>query len=113
MAKVDVDAARLAILSVYGAVGDDRAVDTARLILDSGSRVVSWENAAVELSQLPKPVQCGAEVENSSIRVTCRSVSSDYLAVYQYQLDDLGQQEGPIGSLVREPAESCQAELAR
>jgi hypothetical protein len=92
-----VEAAQIALLALYAAVGGNGDVD--RVVVEPDARERTWDEAAEDLALKSKPTQCTARMEGRVLVVVCTPISEEWTAVHGYHLDDLERHRGPIGSL--------------
>lgn len=71
----ELQAARLALLLMRGAVALKRTVDENRYIVEPDSTPISRDEAADRLARMPKPLQCQATVRDGIMALRCRSIT--------------------------------------
>ena len=82
--------ARLTIALLHAQLPPTPAVDGYRVILLPSQRVISVEEAASRLDQLPKPVDCKGEVVDSILAIKCTVLSTDLISDWQFFLERKG-----------------------
>ncbi len=71
----ELQAARLALLLMRGAVALRRPVEESRYIIEPDSTPISREEAASLLARMPKPLQCRARVRDGVMAVSCHGIT--------------------------------------
>ncbi|HEY9429440.1 MAG TPA: hypothetical protein VIR34_19935 [Gemmatimonadaceae bacterium] len=71
----ELQAARLALLLMRGAVALKRPVDENRYIVEPDSTPISRDEAADLLARMPKPLRCQATVRDGAMALRCRSIT--------------------------------------
>ncbi len=71
----ELQAARLVLLVMRGAMARKRPVDENRYIIEPDSTPISRDEAADLLARMPKPLRCHATVQDGVMAVSCRSIT--------------------------------------
>ncbi len=71
----ELQAARLALLLMRGAIVRKRPVDENSYIIEPDSTPISRDDAADLLARMPKPLRCHATVRDRFMAVRCRSIT--------------------------------------
>jgi len=75
VAEGDLQAARLALLVMRGAICERREVPSDQYLIDPDTSPVSREEAATLLARMPKPLECHARIDGELMRIRCRTIS--------------------------------------
>lgn len=97
----DVLLARAAVIVLTastGKAGDNHSHQCSWL----GPERLSFEQAARQLATLPKPRRCSAQLANDVVRVDCEQLGPDDEVLYRKHLEDIQNQTGFAGSLIRD-----------
>jgi protein-arginine kinase activator protein McsA len=71
----ELQAARLALLLMRGAIARTRPVNENRYIIEPDSTPISRDDAADILARMPKPLSCQATVRDGVMAIRCRSIT--------------------------------------